>query len=229
LPLSDRDYMRKPPPSPPRRTWRPAGFGGLNPVIVLIIINFVFYIATLVAAKGTYPFGDYYTISTDRITYYLGLIPYYLSSRPWMVVSAMFIHAGFWHLFGNMVTLFFFGTFLARLIGSNWFILVYFVGGIIGNLLYVLLGDSLSIVVGASGAIFAVAGALVVMMPRLTVRLYFLFPLPLWVVVLVFFGLWSIPGFLTTGIAWQAHLGGILTGLVAGFFFRRRIRYDFYR
>jgi membrane associated rhomboid family serine protease len=144
-----------------------------------------------------------------------------------MVVSAMFIHADFGHIFGNMITLFFFGTFLVRFIGSNWFLLVYFIGGIAGNLLYVLLGDPVSIVVGASGAIFAVAGALVVMMPRLTVRLYFLFPMPLWLVILVFFVGWSfIPGL---NIAWQAHVGGLVVGLIAGFFFRRRIRYDFYR
>jgi membrane associated rhomboid family serine protease len=218
--------MRNPPPSP-RRTWRPGGFGdlALNPVIVLIVINFVFYIATLVVTQGRYPFGEYTYVTSDKITYYLGLIPYYFTTRPWTVISAMFIHADFWHIFGNMVTLYFFGMFLVRLIGSNWFILLYFVGGIVGNLLYVLLGEPLSLVIGASGAIYAVAGALVVIMPKLTVRLYFLIPIPLWVVVLVFFVAWSfIPG-----VAWQAHLGGLAVGLIAGFFFRRRIRYDFYR
>jgi membrane associated rhomboid family serine protease len=226
VPLSDRDYMRNPPPSR-RRNWRPADYGAfaLNPVLVLIVINLVFYIATVVATQGRYPFGEYFYINTDRFTYYMGLIPYYLSSRPWMVVSAIFIHADFWHLFGNMVTFYFFGTFLARLIGSNWFVLVYFVGGIVGNLLYVLLGSSLVLVIGASGAVYAIAGALVVMMPKLPVRLFFFLPMPLWVVVLVFFVIWSfIPE-----VAWQAHLGGLAVGLVAGFYFRRRIRFDFYR
>jgi membrane associated rhomboid family serine protease len=226
VPLSDRDYMKNPPPSP-RRSWQPRSFESyaLNPVVVLIIINFVFYIATLVAAQGRYPFGEYTYVTSDKITYYLGLIPYYFASRPWTVISAMFIHESFWHIFGNMVTLYFFGAFLFRLIGSNWFLLLYFVGGIVGNLLYVLLGTPLSLAIGASGAIYAVAGALVVMMPRLTVRLYFLIPIPLWVVVLVFFVAWSfIPG-----VAWQAHIGGLAIGLIAGFFFRRRIRFDFYR
>jgi membrane associated rhomboid family serine protease len=58
----------------------------------------------------------------------------------------------------------------------------------------------------------------VVMVPKLTVRLYFIIPMPLWVVVLVFFVLWSfIPG-----VAWQAHFGGLALGLIAGFFFRRK-------
>jgi membrane associated rhomboid family serine protease len=202
--------MKNPPPPAPRRTWRPASYGALNPVIVLIVINFVFYIATLI---------------NHDIMNRLGLAPFLFSDRPWTILTALFIHVDFWHIFGNMVTLFFFGTFLVRLIGSNWFLLLYFVGGIAGNALYLGLGDRLIAVVGASGAIYAVAGALVVMMPRLPVRLYFLIPLPLWAVVLIFFVGWSfIPG-----VAWQAHIGGLAVGLIAGFFFRRRIRYDFYR
>jgi membrane associated rhomboid family serine protease len=230
VPLSDRDYMRNPPPERrPRRFTGISGASALNPVLVLIAINFVFYIATLVAAKGTYPFGDYHYITSDRITYYLGLIPYYFTNRPWTILTAMFIHAGFWHLFGNMITLYFFGMFLVRLVGNNWFLLLYLVGGVIGNALYAWLGQPLSLAIGASGAVYAVAGALVVMVPRLPVRLYFIIPVPLWVVVLIFFVIWSIPGVASSTIAWQAHLGGLATGLVFGWFFRRRIRLNFYR
>jgi membrane associated rhomboid family serine protease len=215
MPLSDRDYMKNPPP-PPRRPRRFTGFAGafgLNPVLVLIVINFVFYIATLINGN-----------IVDR----LGLIPALFAERPWAILTAMFLHISFWHLFGNMLTLFFFGTFLVRLVGNNWFLLLYFVGGLVGNALYLWLGEPASLALGASGAVYAIAGALVVMMPRLPVRLYFVIPVPLWVVVLVFFVLWSIPGVIP-GIAWQAHLGGLAIGLIAGFFFRRRIRYDFYR
>jgi len=211
MPLSDRDYMQKPPPRP-RRSRRLTGWGGfnLNPVLVLIIINFVFFISTLF---------------NDEIAFRLSLIPRFFTESPWTLLTAMFVHADFWHLFGNMLTLYFFGTFLTRLIGNNRFLLLYFIGGIAGNALYLWLGEPLSYVIGASGAIYAIAGALVVMMPKLTVRLYFILPMPLWVVVLVFFVAWSfIPG-----VAWQAHLGGLAVGLIAGYFFRRRIRYDFYR
>jgi membrane associated rhomboid family serine protease len=96
----------------------------------------------------------------------------------------------------------------------------------VGNLLYILLGESVSIVVGASGAIFAVAGALAMLVPKLQVRVWFVLPMPLWAVVVIFFGIWSIPGFIPL-IAWQAHLGGILAGLIAGYFFRRSRRYYF--
>ena len=181
------------------------GGSNLNPVLVLIIINFVFFIATLIKSD---------------LMYDMGLAPVLFTERPWTIFTSMFVHNGFWHLFGNMITLFFFGRAVYQLVGSNKFLLVYLIGGLAGNLLFVLLGDPYSIAVGASGAVYAIAGALVVMMPRLTVRLYFLFPMPLWVVVLIFFVIFSfIPG-----VAWQAHLGGLAVGLIAGYFFKRRLR-----
>jgi len=227
VPLSDRDYMRPSPP-PQRSNRRSINFDfGLNPVVAIIIANVVLFIATRVSGTGLYPFGPYMQ-PINKFEYYLGLIPHYFPSRPWTLLTSMFIHYDFWHIFGNMITLFFFGTFLNRLVGSRRFLLVYFVGGLVGNLLYVLLGQDLSVAIGASGAIYAIAGALVVMMPTLSVRLYFLVPVPLWVVVLIFFGLWSVPGVIP-GVAWQAHLGGMAVGLIAGWFFRKRVRYDFYR
>jgi uncharacterized protein len=203
--------MRRTPP--PSRGYR--GGGGsqgfiLNPVWVLLGLNLFFFIAT--------------SINNDLI-YTLGLSRSDFPDRPWTILSAMFTHYDFWHLFGNMITLYFFGMSLYRLIGQNKFLLLYFGGGLIGNLLYILLGEPMSIVVGASGAIFAVAGALAVMVPKLQVRIYFVIPMPLWAVVVIFFGLWSIPGFIA-GVAWQAHLGGLAAGLLAGFFIRRnRQRY----
>ncbi|MFH1651760.1 MAG: rhomboid family intramembrane serine protease, partial [Chloroflexota bacterium] len=78
--------------------------------------------------------------------------------------------------------------------------------------------------VGASGAVFAIAGSLVAIVPRLPVRLYFFIPMPLWVLVLVFMVFFSfIPG-----IAWQAHLGGLLFGLAVGYYFRRTQRRRYY-
>jgi len=182
----------------------------LTAVWLLIAINLLLFIATL--------------INRDLILL-LGLAPASFLARPWTIVTNLFIHGGVWHILANMITLYFFGSFLSRLIGVKKFLLVYFGGGILGNILYLLLAPSpFSIAIGASGAIFALAGALVVMMPNLRVLVYFIVPLPLWVVVLVFFVLWSfIPG-----VAWQAHLGGLVLGLVAGYIFRRRERY-FYR
>ena len=211
MPLSDRDYMRRSPPPTGgyRRRGSYRGFS-LNPVWTIIGINFLLFIITIISSN---------------VFYLLGLVPAALGERPWTIVTNMFVHASFWHIFGNMITLYFFGTFLSRLVGQSKFLLVYFGGGILGNILYILLGEPFSIVVGASGAIFALAGALVMMMPNLRVLVYFIVPMPLWVVVLVFFIIWSfIPG-----VAWQAHLGGLIAGLIAGYFFRRTGGYYYVR
>lgn len=183
-----------------------------NPIAIwlLIAVNLILFIAIL--------------IESDLIRT-LGLAPATFWDRPWTLLTNLFIHNGFWHILGNMITLYFFGSFLCRLIGTKRVLLVYFAGGILGNILYLLLAPSpYTIAVGASGAIFALAGVLVVLMPKLRVLLYFIFPLPLWVVVLVFFGLWSF----LPGIAWQAHLGGMIVGLIAGFIIRKRARYAYY-
>jgi len=216
----------RPSPPPARRAGNYGGFI-LNPVLVLIVINFVFWIATMISAESRYPFGESGIIITDKFTYYLGLIPYYFTSRPWTIVTNMFIHLEFWHILGNMLVLYFFGRVIYRLVGTNKFLLVYFIGGIAGNLLYLVLGESLSVAIGASGAVYAIAGALVVINPNARVLLWFFIPMPLWVVVLLFFVLWSfIPGL---GIAWQAHIGGLVVGLIAGYFFRKKLRYIVYR
>ena len=226
MPLSDRDYM-KPSPPPRRRIWTGRSNNSFlqDPVLVIIAINLVIFIAAVISREVLVTYNGVPVGVMYKLNYYLGLIPNALGERPWTIITNMFAHEGFWHIFGNMFTLFFFGRVVNQLVGSKRFLLLYFIGGILGNLLYIWLGAPNSIAIGASGAIYAIAGALVMMMPRLPVRLYFLIPMPLWVVVLVFFVGWSfIPG-----VAWQAHLGGLAVGLIAGFFFRRRMRHISYR
>jgi len=149
---------------------------------------------------------------------------------PWTLITSMFMHGGFWHLFANMLTLFFFGTFLLQLIGARNFLIIYFLGGIIGNIffliasLYGIGATPYTGVVGASGAIYTLGGILAVMTPNLRVYIFGLFPVPLWIAVLLGFVI------IFPGVAWQAHLGGLLTGLVAGLIFRQRARrYYFWR
>jgi len=137
----------------------------------------------------------------------------------------MFVHAGFWHLFANMLTLFFFGSYLARLVGSGKFLFVYFAGGILGNILFILLAPSLAVAVGASGAVFALGGVLTVMRPKLPVVIFPIpIPIPLWIAVIGGFLILSFLPF----IAWQAHLGGLVLGLIAGLVFRKRGRSFFF-
>ena len=186
----------------------------LSPIMVLIIVNLLLFIMTMIVPE---------------LVYLLGLQPAGILSRPWTILTSMFIHAGFWHIFANMLTLYFFGSYLSKLVGTNRFLLIYFVGGILGNVLFILLAPPLSIAVGASGAIFALAGTLVMIRPKLPVFVFPIpVPIPLWAAVVGGFLILSfLPSFLPR-VAWQAHLGGLVLGLIAGYIFKRRYHYYFF-
>jgi len=181
----------------------------IGPIEFLILVNILLFVVVLIRPE---------------LRYDLGLNRLFFTDRPWTLLTHMFIHAGFWHIFANMLTLYFFGRYVYSLIGEGKFLIVYFLGGLLGGGLYLLMADPQATAVGSSGAIFAVAGALTVMRPRLTVFVFPIpVPIPLWVAVIGGFIIMSFASF----IAWQAHLGGLVLGIIAGLFFRRRAR--FYR
>ena len=187
-----------------RVTFRNKQGFSLGPIGFLIIINIILFITT--------------SIKRDLL-FDLGLWPILFLERPWTIVTSMFVHASMWHIFANMLTLYFFGSNLIQLIGERNFWIVYFIGGIVGNILYILLGPSVSVAVGASGAVFAVGGALAVLRPKLRVFIIPIpVPLPLWVAVIG--GCFVISFF--PHVAWQAHLGGVVFGLAMAYFLRRR-------
>ena len=176
------------------------------PILVLIAINVALYIATL---------------ADPDLVYTLGLQPSTWLERPWTLVTNLFIHGGLWHIAANMLTLFFFGRYLCMMVGDARFLTLYFLGGIAGNFLYILLSSSDAVVIGASGAIFAIAGALTVMAPKMRVFIIPIpAPLPIWVAVIGGFVILSF----FPNVAWQAHLGGLALGLAAGYFFKSRKR-----
>jgi len=179
---------------------------GMNAILFLVALNILVFFFTLVR---------------PQLTYLLGLTPALVTQQPWTLITSMFVHAGFNHILFNMISLYFLGSFLLRLVGEADFLKVYIVGGLAGNALYVLLGPAMVPGVGASGAIFAVGGALALMAPKLPVIVFPLpVPVPLWGA-MTFFLLIS---FVMAGIAWQAHLGGFLFGLLAGAFLKKKMR-----
>jgi membrane associated rhomboid family serine protease len=184
----------------------------LGIVEYLIITNLVLYIAVSI---------------NSGLVDLLGFLPSAFLQHPWTIITSLFIHAPFpniGHILGNMITLYFFGNFLVGLVRERTFLLVYFLGGIIGNIFYAFVLSSGVTVIGASGAIFAVGGALAVLRPRWTVYVFPIpAPIPLWVAVIGGFVLMSFISF----VAWQAHLGGLAFGLVMGYIFRRRERRSF--
>jgi len=182
----------------------------LNAIWFLVAINALVFIVTL--------------IRPDAISF-LGLTPALLLHQPWTIITNMFVHGGFTHILFNMISLYFLGSFLIRLVGEGNFLKVYFIGGIIGNILYIFLGPQNIPGVGASGAIFALGGALAIMAPKLPVLVFPIpLPIPLWAAMTFFL----IISFFISGIAWQAHLGGFLLGLLAGYLFKRRRGIHYY-
>lgn len=178
----------------------------LNPVWILIALNVILFVVTL---------------ATPSLIVSFGLAPAGFAERPWTILTSLFLHGSFGHILGNMITLYFFGKYLRLLVGSSKFVLVYFIGGILGGILYILLAPPLSIAIGASGAVFALGGALAVMRPKLRVLVFPVpVPMPLWAAVT---GGFVIISFLPN-VAWQAHLGGLAFGAIAGYFFRRKER-----
>jgi uncharacterized protein len=187
----------------------------LNPIYVLVGVNIVILIAML--------------FNEQSILASFALIPFQVAAHPWTLFTYMFLHAGFWHLIGNMITLYFFGIYVIALIGETNFLVTYFVGGIVGGLLFFVLspvlGTQYSVCVGASGAIYALGGVLVAMVPK--VKVYSLpipIPMPLWVAIVFGFLITTMLSIEVLGInvAWQAHLGGLLYGLAIGYYFRSR-------
>jgi membrane associated rhomboid family serine protease len=187
-------------------------------VLILILVNVVVFILTQLE--------PHYVIDPSHIqSWHLAMLPETLASQPWTIVTNLFVHGSLWHILGNMVTLYFFGTYLTALVGERKFLITYFLGGLLGNAFYLLYvytlsGDTYAYAIGASGAVFAVGGALMVLSPNVKTLVYFVIPVPLWVFVL---GSFVLTAFIS-GVAWQAHLGGLVLGLIAGLLFRRPTR-----
>ncbi|MDP2729744.1 MAG: rhomboid family intramembrane serine protease [Dehalococcoidales bacterium] len=186
---------------------RATGFS-LGPIGFLIVVNLLLWLAT--------------SIRPDLFLNLFGLSWRSFLAQPWTIVTSMFIHAplpSIGHILANMLTLYFFGSYLARLVGERNFLIVYFLGGLLGNIFFLLMAPHSYLAIGASGAIFAVAGALTVLRPKSTVFIFPIpVPVPLWIAVIGGFLLLSF----FPGVAWQAHFGGLVLGLMAGYIFRRR-------
>lgn len=192
-------------------TYRSSRGFSLGLIGYLIITNLVLYIAT--------------SIQREMFIDTFGLTPAYFWERPWTIVTNMFIHSpfpGLWHILANMLALYFFGGYIIQLIRERNFLILYFIGGIAGNILYLLMGPPYATAIGASGAIFALGGALTVLRPNMRVILFPIpVPMPLWVAVV---GGCLIISFFPY-VAWQAHVGGLVFGMAIAYYWRRRRRY----
>jgi len=134
------------------------------------------------------------------------------------VLTSMYTHdvRGFSHIFFNLLVLFLIGMPFEERIGTRNFILIYFLSGLVGTMFFALFRwNDLVIAFGASGSISGVIGAFVRLYPHEKMSLLFLPSLtfPLWLVGLGFLALQVLYAMGSTGIAYEAHLGGMLAGM----------------
>jgi uncharacterized protein len=142
---------------------------------------------------------------------YLALQTDYLMQRPWTLLTHMFVHGNFDHLFWNMVVLFFFGMELERRVGEKKFLQIYILSGIVAALAQMTIAGGT--LVGASGALYGVMGCLAIIAPEISVLLFFVIPVSIRSAVV----LYALIDFLSLGsadnIAHMAHIAGLLVGL----------------
>ena len=154
------------------------------------------------------------------------------------IFTSMFLHAGFMHIFGNLLFFFLSGPFIEDVFGRPLFALLYFAGGAVATLTYAKLNAGSTIpLVGASGAIAAVMGAYLVRFATSRVEFilipflfrptfHFRFFLPAFVVLPLWFveQLWDMnaEGASGAGVAFSAHVGGFLFGMLTAHLFANR-------
>jgi len=171
-----------------------------------------------------------------------GLIPTQFLGNPsaeWMtILSSMFLHGGWFHIISNMWVLFIFGDNIEARMGGFRYLFFYLLSGAAAGLLqtYVLPSSQVPMI-GASGAVAGVLGAYLILFPNSRVAslvpIFFIFTLVeipafiflvFWFVSQLYSGLFAIQGD-TSGIAWWAHIGGFLFGVIIASFFGRRTTY----
>ena len=174
---------------------KPFRYSFCNISLYLIVINCIIF-----ALTSLFP----------QVKGYLGLSPFGIIKYKmlWQPLSYMFTHGNLTHLLSNMIGLLFFGIAVERAIGSKEFALFYFLTGITKNYF--------AILIGASGALYAVMLAYAVIFPRSTVYIFGIIPISSPVMVIVYAGLEFFSQFSTrqSNIAHTTHLLGFLVAWI---------------
>jgi membrane associated rhomboid family serine protease len=207
--------------------------------LVLVLANIVAFLYELLGG----------TSGAEQVIASLAFVPYEFVNRtdlppasavpiPLTLFTSMFLHAGWLHLGGNMLYLWIFGNNVEEEFGVFRFLLFYLFSGVVAALAHVVTAPGSTIpVVGASGAVAGVLGAYLVLYPHarvLTLVPILFFIRLLWLPSILLLGLWFVLQVLEglptlglaekAGVAWFAHIGGFLTGIVVGLVARRRRR-----
>ncbi len=205
-------------------------------IIVLntLVLLYMTYLQVSVSDKALEQFVHQYAVIPHDFIYPDG------NSIPWWTIfTAMFMHAGFVHLAGNMLYLWIFGNNIEDIMGPVRYLLFYLVCGVIATLTQIYISPASTIPsLGASGAIAGVLGAYLVKFPRAqvdsclflfifvtVVRLPAIVVLAFWFVLQLFQGVGALSGSQQSGgVAFWAHIGGFIAGMILVNLFAKRER-----
>lgn len=177
-----------------------------------------------------------FTGNLEWFYYEFATVPYYIMNgqKLYTLVTAMFLHGGFAHVFFNMLYLYIFGNNVEDSMGSARFFFFYLVCGLLATFAHIATDPSSGIpTLGASGAIAGVLGAYMVLYPKERIDAllgWYYVRVPAIVVLLSWFVLQLFSGFLSLGavsqggVAFFAHIGGFVAGAILIFIFRKRQR-----
>jgi membrane associated rhomboid family serine protease len=150
----------------------------------------------------------------ESLVYYFGFYSPLMWTEPWRLITSAFIHSGIMHVMFNGYSLWVLGNLIERVIGPARFLLVFTVSVISGCLAVMALSPE-SLTVGASAGIFGLFSALFLINRGFGGNN---------VSLLAIIGLNLAIGFIVPGIAWEAHIGGLIGGLVTTLVLRRTRR-----
>ncbi len=199
------------------------------PVILILVISASLIELTLQGADhGLWATRRLRSLTYQHTAFWPGLLagwkPNYPAQPYVMFVSYAFVHAGFVHLLVNMITLVSLGRAVVRDVGQVGFLVIYAISALIGALVFAITATSFQPMVGASGALFGLAGALVFWNIRyafaqdqsITMKIASI----IWPIgILTLLNLAMYYGF-DKNVAWQTHLGGFIGGAIAAAFMR---------
>lgn len=142
-----------------------------------------------------------------------------MEGEVWTLLTSIFIHGNPAHLVLNSIALFFFGRALEDELSVKNFFVIFFIGAIVGNLFVLFTYPMDQVVIGASGAVFAIMGTAIILTPFDFIPYPVPLPLPL-ALMGIFMAVSEVISFMTGGhgnVAHIAHIGGMATGIAFGF------------